>query len=578
MEKKLISNRATKTLVIIGLMMVQTGVALRGADVSLYLVKKGILYTQADAGWPTADATNGYAFQANVYEAVPNSVTNDLVVTNFCIEGPGPVYYRDLPYYDSYEHRWETYASLDSLTKFDLQFPDGTYRFTIQTVHDGTVAASLDLFGDAYPGPPHISNSTDLQAVNPGGYSSVRWEGFTGGSATDFIRLAIKDAAGNQIYQTPNVENEGALDGTATAALIGPGILATGQTYRATLIFQKNVEIDRATYPGALGVAGYYAETTFDLVTENVPAPDVKVYELEKGTRWVQSGTSPPSPEAPKQCEFIASVKAYVTGILTDGTLQVPGTNAPASRVLGLQSDLTTLKYSGVATNAALLDALYGAGTYVFDFNTVHDGAKSLTPSIESITNAPIAPQLENLPAFQTVKAALPLPVCWRPWTDGTPKDYIEFRIEDHQGNKIFDTATPGHPKILNGLATNTVVPAGTLVPGTSYRALLYFRRIATMDITTYPAVLGLMDYYSRTRFDIVTRPSLSASWNPTNQTFQVAASVVPGQSCRLDVTTNLPPQWVPLSTNTATGHILIFKVPVSTDTPRSFYRVVIMP
>ena len=79
----MIGNRATKTLVIIALMMGQTGVALRGADVSLYLVKKGILYTQADAGWPTADATNGYAFQANVYEAVPNSVTNDLVVTNF---------------------------------------------------------------------------------------------------------------------------------------------------------------------------------------------------------------------------------------------------------------------------------------------------------------------------------------------------------------------------------------------------------------------------------------------------------------------------------------------------------------
>ena len=447
MEKKLISDRATKTLVIIGLMMAQTGVALRGADVALYLVKKGILYTQADAGWPTADATNGYAFQADVYEAVPNSVTNDLVVTNVCIEGPGPIFYRDLPYYDSFEHRWETYASLDSLTKFDLRYPDGTYQFTIQTVHDGTVAASLDLFGDAYPGPPHINNFTDLQAVNPGGYSSVRWDGFTGSSATDFIRLTVKDADGNQIYQTPNVENEGALDGAATGALIGPGILATGQTYRATLIFQKNVEIDRATYPGALGVAGYYAETTFDLVTENVPAPDVKVYELEKGTRWVQSGSSPPAPDALKECEFIASVKAYVTGILINGTLHLPATNAPASRVLALQSDLATLKYSGVATNSALLDALYGAGAYVFDFNTVHDGAKSLTLSIESVTNAPVPPQLENLLAFQTVNAAQPLPVSWRPWTNGTPNDYIEFRIEDHQGNKIFDTATPGHPK-----------------------------------------------------------------------------------------------------------------------------------
>src|SRR5713226_7258641 len=80
MEKKWIINRATKTLVIIGLMMVPTGVTLRGADVTLYLVKKGIRYTQSDAGWPTADATNGYAFQADVYEAVPNSVTNDLVV------------------------------------------------------------------------------------------------------------------------------------------------------------------------------------------------------------------------------------------------------------------------------------------------------------------------------------------------------------------------------------------------------------------------------------------------------------------------------------------------------------------
>jgi hypothetical protein len=390
--------------------------------------------------------------------------------------------------------------------------------------------------------------------------------------------LTVKDAAGNQIYQTPNVENEGALNGAATAALIGPGILATGQTYRATLIFQKNVEIDRATYPGALGVAGYYAETTFDLATENVPAPDVKVYELEKGTRWVQSGASPPSPEAPKQCEFIASVKAYVAGILSNSTLHLPGTNAPASRVLSLQSDLATLKYSGVASNAALLDALYGTGAYAFDFNTVRDGAKSLTLSIESVTNAPVPPQLENLLAFQAVNAAQPLPVCWRPWIDGTPNDYIEFRIEDQQGNKIFDTPTPGHPKILNGLATNTVVPAGMLLPGASYRALLYFRRIATQDTTTYPAVLGMIDYYSRTRFDIVTRPALSASWNRTNQSLQVAASVVPGQSCRLDGTTNLPPQWVPMSTNTATGHILIFNLSVSTNTSRSFYRAVIMP
>jgi hypothetical protein len=75
-----------------------------------------------------------------------------------------------------------------------------------------------------------------------------------------------------------------------------------------------------------------------------------------------------------------------------------------------------------------------------------------------------------------------------------------------------------------------------------------------------------------------VTRPSLSAAWNPANQSLQLAASVEPGQSCRLDVTTNLPPQWVPMSTNTATGHILIFDVSVSTNTPRSFYRAVIMP
>jgi hypothetical protein len=484
----------------IGLVLTSGIASLGATDVSLYQVKKGLLYTQIDAFLPTVDTTNGYAFEADVYPAASGSVLSALV------QVPGSNAPSELTLTSAAGH-YKFSHKKNGLAKLDAACPNGMYAFTIHAAHDGTVRPSLDLMGSVYPPAPYLNNFSGLQTINPNGYTEIRWNRFSGGSAGDFIRLNINDVHGNQVFQTPNLENLGALDGEATYLLLAPGVLATDSVYSATLDFQKNVVATRTAYPEVLGVAGYFAETAFDLATHHAAAPDVKSYELAKGTRWLQSGSGAPTPEPLNEFEFSASVKAYVAGILvTNGSLYLPPTNSVPTQSLTLQSDLATLSYSDVATNGTLLDGLYGSGAYGFDFTTPHDGAKALSFAIGSVTNVPPPPQVENLPAFQTVNADQPLTVSWQPWTDGTSRDYIEFRIEDHQGNKLFASPTPGHANTLSGVMTNTVVPAGTLHPGTSCRAILYFRRMVTVDTTNYPGVLGTVDYYARTRFDIVVQ------------------------------------------------------------------------
>ena len=104
--------------------------------------------------------------------------------------------------------------------------------------------------GSTYPPLPHLQNFSAAQAINANGYFDATWDAFAGGTAADFVQLHIEDLAGNKIWETPDVDKVGALDGTATNALVPPGVLSTNQTYNARVQFQKAVTVDRTTYPG----------------------------------------------------------------------------------------------------------------------------------------------------------------------------------------------------------------------------------------------------------------------------------------------------------------------------------------
>lgn len=470
------------------------------SDTSLYEVTKGLRYTQTNSSQPSLDAANGFPFDANVFPAVQGFITNAYVKI------PGSNVFTQLPL-DTAQTHFELKHTKNTLKTLNNSFPSGTYQFAIYGVHDGAVLASLFLQGDLYPTTPHLANFTALQAVNANGYSTIGWDTSSSGTKPNFLRLTVEDASKNQLFQSPNVDKPGPWNGLVTNAILGPGILATGQTYTVRLNFQNNTVVDLTSHPGAMGVAGYSVETSSSLVTSSAAAPDVKVVEVAKGTQWSQTNSGPPVPSPAGQYNLTASAKSYLTGVLTNGTVILPfATNS--TRNLALQTDLQTISLQGAASTAATLDAAYGNGNFTLNFTAPHDGAKSLLLPLQSVTNAPPTPHVSNFAALQQANASQAAPVTWDSWSGATPSDFIHLHIEDLQGNKIYETADIGKQTALNGIVTNASIPAGTLFPGQTYAATLTFQRNFSLNTTNYPAVLCLADYYAKTAFTIVPAPA----------------------------------------------------------------------
>jgi len=563
----------------LGLAVFQAAADLWASDASLYLVRKGFRYAQTSSSHPSANLTNGFPFQADVYPAVQGFVTNAYVKV------AGSNSFTQLGLTSSDTH-YQFKNSKNSLKAMNKSFPDGNYLFAIYGAHDGIVSPTLPLQGDTYPYPvtPYVTDFTLLQSVNANGYCVIGWQGYGSGATTDFIRLTVSDSAGNNLFQSPNLGKQGAWGGSASYAVIGPGTFATGQTYTATLDFQKNVAVNLTSYPGALGVAGYFTETKLPVVTSMAAAPDVQKIEVGKAILWTQTNSGPPVPVPAGQYQFKATAKANLPGSLTNGTLVVPATpGGPAIQSLALQSDQVTLEFLDTASSATALDSLYAPGTNTLNFNTPHDGAKSLSLALQSVTNAPPPPHVANFNSLQAVDPSQSFTVSWDSWSAGVPSDFVQFRIEDLQGNKVFQTPNIGSQNALNPGATNCTVGAATLLAGQSYVGAISFERIAGLNTTSYPAVLLFGDYYSKTTFTIGTQGQLTPvvlTLSSTNagHLLQVAATVAPGQSYRLDGSPGLPPVWTPLVTNTPAGSTFIFLDPNSAGRPQFFYRLALWP
>jgi hypothetical protein len=493
---------------VVGIGVFQAAANLWASDVSLYTVKKGLAYAQTSSSVPSPDSANGFVFQTDVYPSVQGFVTNAYVKVS------GSNFFTQLEPTSSGTH-YQFKNSKNTAKALKHSFPDGSYLFAVYGVHDGTVSVSLPLQGDIYPLTPYVTNFTPLQSVNANGYCVIGWQGYSSGAASDYIRLTVSDSAGNNVWQSPNQDKQTAWGGLASYAAIGPGTFATGQVYTATLEFSKNAEVNLTSYPGALGVAAYFTETKFSVAASTAAAPDVKQVEVEKGIFWIQTNSGPPVPDPAGQYGFQAAAKAYQIGSLTNGTLVLPATpSGPATQSLALESDLVTIQFQDTASSATTLESLYGDGNYTLKFNTPDDGPKSLSLALQSVTNAPPPPHVANFNSLQAVNASQSFTVSWDKWSGGPSSGFVQLRIEDLQGNKVFQTSNIGSQIALNPGATNYTIAAGTLLPGQSYVGTLSFARLASLDTTSYPAVLFFGDYDSVTTFNITTMPADLAGYS----------------------------------------------------------------
>ena len=540
-------------------------------DFTADLVTKGQEATQTNSGLAVINAKNGYVFDAKIVLASTSALTNASILLPAGL-GTEALTASSAGSDPEFSHKVNKESTLDK------DYPDGVYTFTIEDTSDGLLHPALSLSGTNYPPLPHLANFSAAQAINANGYFNATWDAFTGGKRTDFVQLHIEDLAGNKIWETPDVEKPGALDGTATNAVVPPGVLNTNQTYNARIQFQKGVTVDWTNYPGVLSEAGYFTRNTFTLATTAAVAPDVEECELAKANKWIQTGTNSQILETGHEYSINASVQAYNPGILSTGAMVLPSTGAP-SRVLGVQPGDTELAYTDVASNAVDLDSLYGAGTYTLVFPTPNDGAKSLRLTLPA-DDYPPAPQFVNFAALQFVDITQPFTILWNPWVGGSPNDLIVVRIEDHLQNKFFQSGGLGEKGALDGTATSIVIPTNTLPSGQTFEIHITFIHFAAVTTAAYPGVLLLADFQTRTKINTTThgpaQPAvlgISPGTNPNQM--QLSAQVLPGFSYRLDGSSNLL-QWFALSTNTASGNLLQLAYP--TTGPQLFFRSVTLP
>lgn len=503
--------------------------ALADPDFSLYTVTKGRRYEQTSSGRPRFLPENEYEFNAHVFLTATGSVTAATV------ESPAPNF-TDHTMTPDGPLEFDFRDRDNSPETIETNYPSGNFRFRNNTKGEPTdTTVRVFLGGDTYPTTPRISNFDALQAASGTGYVVVTWFPFDGGESDDFIQLRIENLNGTRVYETSDFGEPGALDGTATYAIIEPGDLRPGRTYLATLEFRKTVTLGASTYPGATAWSYYFKRTQFTIRTTTDGPPDVRSYSVSRGLRFSQTNTAAPMPGV-TNAQFEARVRGrtnefgpFVTSasVTPPGRLPEPLGEDDCRRVGEL-----VFNANGLVTN---IEPLFTNGTYNLEVNTLHDGLRSLSLNLSG-SSYPPTPHVRFDPNSR-VAHDQDLVIQWDPWADGRITDFIQLRIEEEDNefdcDTTFETGDFGDPDGLTGRATSTVIPAGTLQAGRSYTATLVFRRIVHLDATTYPGALGIAFYFSRTSFNLGTGgPDVSSYTLAKGQNFiktNMAAPVLDG-------------------------------------------------
>lgn len=228
-------------------------------------------------------------------------------------------------------------------------------------------------------------------------------------------------------------------------------------------------------------------------------AADAENYFVSKGVYYDQTSSGLPMARTNNGYVFASEVKMSQLGNVTAAQVQVPG---GTTEILEVDGD--TLKFDKKSNTPSKLESNYPDGLYTLVVTTAHEGTKTLYLGLNG-GSYPNAPRIANYTEAQSINANGWFILRWDRFTAGTAADYIQLRIEDSAGKKVFETPDLGDIGALNGAATFAWLEPGTLAPGKTYSATLVFQKIVTRSTTAYPGALGLSYYLARTSFRMVT-------------------------------------------------------------------------
>lgn len=242
-----------------------TGDQTASPDVAAYVLLKAANYQQTGPTSVVASTNEPpFLFGALVEVNTPASVTNATLT------GPRSL---DLEFEGD---EWKAGFGTNNLAAVDSAFPGGVYTFHLSTVHDGLRQISLNLPGTTtMPNAPRLANYVAAQAIDPSSSFTLQWEPFAGATTNDRIQLEIEyqnQWAWRTVFSSPDPLAPNALNGLTTSLQIPAGTLPPGRQFTVTLSFIKVVSVDVTSYPGAMGIVGFLADTTIPIATSGQPA------------------------------------------------------------------------------------------------------------------------------------------------------------------------------------------------------------------------------------------------------------------------------------------------------------------
>lgn len=225
---------------------------------------------------------------------------------------------------------------------------------------------------------------------------------------------------------------------------------------------------------------------------------DVWLFILAKGRFYTQrvAGMDPLDRMA-----IIADGRFKALNLVTNGLYTLPNT-----RTVPIQFNWN---HSGLDSEAgyvdqADLDLFFPEGDYQLRLDTVHDGSRTLTLSLNG-RNYPNAPAVVNLVAGQSINSEIAFPLNWEAFSGGTTTDFVHVAIVNESGDKVFSSPEFGQAGALNGTATGVTVAANTLSPGRFYRGSVVFFRTTDLDQSSYPGGVFASGYFALNEFDLAT-------------------------------------------------------------------------
>jgi hypothetical protein len=199
--------------------------------ITSFTLGKIYYYDQTSAAAPTVDTSIPYNFDAVTALSSNRTATNvTLLLPTGGISNLVQNFLRP--------EDFTLFSFKTNQASFDATFPPGSYVFTVRSVNSNQTVPVNFPSTLLQPGVPHITNYTAVQAVNPAQPFTLGWDGFIGGTLTDFVSVAIGES-----FSSTNAGSPGALNGTATSITIPAGTLQPNSNYDSTLSFFRVISI-----------------------------------------------------------------------------------------------------------------------------------------------------------------------------------------------------------------------------------------------------------------------------------------------------------------------------------------------